>query len=325
MGCAYLEKRMSAELLRKRLQMEATYGYARVGGEHFLRFVIGRVLKKSLHVGIVATGLSKRGRCNALDVRLHTVEHGFAHLPQALDGFRILQLSDTHIDTLPELGERIVRVLQGVDYDMCVHTGDFRDRSLENWRKAIDYSRVFMEVLKPPVYCVLGNHDLLELVEPLEAMGARFLLNESVEIRTGEARWVLSGIDDPYHYTGYNVAQASAGHAENTFKILLAHEASVYQAAIDHDYSLMLCGHTHGGQVSFSKNGCLPGVSRGLANMFRGAWSSGTMRGYTSVGTGCSAVAARFNSRPEIVLHVLKKTSDLSSSQNSEVRSQNNE
>jgi predicted MPP superfamily phosphohydrolase len=68
----------------------------------------------------------------------------------------------------------------------------------------------------------------------------------------------------------------------------------------------MLCGHTHGGQI------CLPGGIPVLTDcdaprrMARGAWRHGRLAGYTSAGSGCSIVDARFHCPPEITLHTLR-------------------
>jgi len=73
-------------------------------------------------------------------------------------------------------------------------------------------------------------------------------------------------------------------------------------------FDLHLSGHTHGGQI------CLPGGIPLIRNgncpkeMIAGAWRYGKMHGYTSRGTGCCGVAARFFCPPEITVHTLRRT-----------------
>jgi hypothetical protein len=81
----------------------------------------------------------------------------------------------------------------------------------------------------------------------------------------------------------------------------------VYRHAAHADYDLMLCGHTHGGQI------CLPGGVPLLTDadsprsIARGAWRYHGMIGYTSVGAGTSIVDVRLNCPPEITLHRLRR------------------
>ena len=72
------------------------------------------------------TGLHGRAKRNALAIRTvtHTVE--LAHLPTAFDGFRILHLSDLHIDGNDALADQIIGQVRQLDYDLCVLTGDYR-------------------------------------------------------------------------------------------------------------------------------------------------------------------------------------------------------
>jgi hypothetical protein len=87
----------------------------------------------------------------------------------------------------------------------------------------------------------------------------------------------------------------------------MVHDPAAFEKAAAFGASLMLSGHTHGGQI------CLPGGfsplthSRCRRDMVAGPWRCGAMRGYTSRGVGCSRVAARFFCRGEIVVHVLRR------------------
>ena len=91
--------------------------------------------------------------------------------------------------------------------------------------------------------------------------------------------------------------------------ILLSHTPEIYRQAAHADFDLLLCGHTHGGQV------CLPGsipltLDSELPRRFgAGLWQYHTMVGYTSAGAGSSIVAVRFNCPPEITLHTLRRAS----------------
>ncbi len=77
-------------------------------------------------VGLRITGLWRRGVRNAHDIALTRLELAFDDLPAAFDGFRILQLSDLHVDFLAEPLESALALVAGETIDLCVLTGDYR-------------------------------------------------------------------------------------------------------------------------------------------------------------------------------------------------------
>ena len=264
---------------------------------HSESFVIRAVLK--------ASGLYWRGRGNAerLQVRRNPVR--LRRLPAAFAGFAILHLSDLHADQNPGAMRALLRALPALRYDLCVLTGDFRGRTFGPADATLAEMARLCDKLHGPVYGVLGNHDAIGMVPALEAMGIHILLNESVAIERGGARLNLVGIDDAHYYRTHNIEKA-AGHLQpHQCAILLSHSAEVYRPAAHAGFSLMLSGHTHGGQI------CLPGSiplhlnSRAPRRFAAGAWDCYGMAGYTSCGVGSSIVAARFNCPPEIVVHEL--------------------
>jgi predicted MPP superfamily phosphohydrolase len=151
----------------------------------------------------------------------------------------------------------------------------------------------------------LGNHDSILMVPELESMGIRVLLNESVAIRRAQAAIHLAGIDDAHYYRADDIPQARCAIPSGAVSILLSHTPEIFRQAAQAGFDVLLCGHTHGGQV------CLPGgipltidsdCPRRLA---AGPWRHGAMQGYTSRGTGTSIVEVRLNCPPEITLHRL--------------------
>ena len=254
-----------------------------------------------------AAGLWRRACRNALDIRI--VEHDLPlpGLDPAFDGFTLLHLSDLHIDftdaCLPAVLERVNKV----EYDVCVMTGDFRAKTYGAIDAALDGMRALCAGLHGPMYAVLGNHDSIRMAAPLQAIGVRVLLNDSVELRRGDAAVTLAGIDDA-HFFGLDDADAAARERRaGTPSILLSHSPEAYRDAQRVGFDAMLCGHTHGGQI------CLPGGipmvldARMPRRLGRGRWQYRNMIGYTSAGAGTSIVAARLNCPPEITLHRLRK------------------
>src|SRR5688572_16641736 len=81
---------------------------------------------KSFQWLLKLVGGYERGRRNADELACSEIELAFADLPQAFDGFRILHLSDLHLDGNEGLPERILALVGGRELDLCVLTGDYR-------------------------------------------------------------------------------------------------------------------------------------------------------------------------------------------------------
>jgi predicted MPP superfamily phosphohydrolase len=255
-------------------------------------------------------GLYERGMRNAMDIRLNRLDLWFKSLPAEFDGFRLLQLSDLHVDYLPETLQAALDLTGDVEADICVLTGDFRRRvkgSFDDILPAME--RLTSQISTPQgTYAVLGNHDCADMVEPFEALGIRVLINETHTILRGGATLHLTGTDD-VHYYYTDAARKALAVAPEGFKIALIHSPELADAAAENGYQLYLAGHTHGGQV------CLPGGWPIITHMnryrryARGLWRHGDMRGYTSTGVGVSGLPVRFNTRGEVVLITLRSGS----------------
>ena len=178
-----LERRLGRLYARQRLGIERDYE-ARIFG-HGLNFFH---LENWYSIHAVITGALKlaglygRGRRNADDVRVrhHTVRS--EALPPAFDGFTILHISDPHVDMNSGAMDRIIELLPGLAYDICVLTGDYRGKTFGPFDRTLDGLARVHAHLSAPVYGVLGNHDTICMVPGMEQLGIRMLLNESVSI-----------------------------------------------------------------------------------------------------------------------------------------------
>ena len=254
------------------------------------------------------TGIYWYGRRRTLDIRLEQNVIELPHLPAAFDGLTLLHLSDLHVDMYPEATHTLIELVQTLDYDLCVITGDYRAWTTGPIDAAMAGMRSLCTVLKQPVYAVLGNHDSIRMVPELEDMGVRMLLNESTIIEQQDEKLYLAGIDDAHYFRVHNLEKSAFGIPLDAVSILLSHTPEIYRQAAHTGFDVMLCGHTHGGQI------CLPGGypltldAKCPRYMGSGSWSYHTMRGYTSVGAGTSIVDVRLNCPPEVTLHRLRRT-----------------
>jgi len=251
--------------------------------------------------------LWRRARRNAFDIRIVEHELPLPGLDAALDGFTLLHLTDLHIDFDDACLPALIESVRHLRYDACVMTGDFRAKTYGPIDATIECLGALRGHLREPIYAVLGNHDSIRMVAPLQSIGVRVLMNESVELRRGGAGVTLAGIDDAHHFHLDDVDAAARGRRPNAPAILLSHTPEAYRDAERTGFDAMLCGHTHGGQI------CLPGgvpltLDARIPRRFgRGRWHYGRMLGYTSAGTGTSIVTARLNCPAEITLHRLRR------------------
>ena len=126
-----------------------------------------------------------RARKNAERIQIRHNDIEFPQLPTAFDGFTILQISDLHVDMNQGAMQRLIELLPGLAYDLCVLTGDYRGKTFGAFDATIEGMARVRAHLGGPIYGVLGNHDTIRMVPALEEMGIRMLLNE---IRSARAR-----------------------------------------------------------------------------------------------------------------------------------------
>lgn len=302
-----LRDRLGAHHYRQRMNVEHFHAAEVFGGgrtrfhpENFpvLRITLQFLLRASLTYWW--------GNWNARRHRLVEREIFLRRLPPAFEGFRILHLSDLHLDIDPGITTALCSLLETLEYDLCVITGDYRAETFGPIDHAMEETARVVKVLKSPAYGILGNHDSLRMAPPLEAMGLKMLLNEHAPIDRGGHRIYLAGIDDPHYYETENLEAALQGIPQEATTILLSHTAETYRKALACGIDYVLCGHTHAGQI------CLPGGFAPLRNaqhpraMDSGPWTYHQLQGYTSAGAGCSMVPVRFFCPPEVTIHTLR-------------------
>ena len=298
-----------ARWLERRLKMEAEalkhtpFG---VGPRHRKQF---RRLQRILYVVLTTIGLYGRGKRNALDIHFTEQVFEFPDLPPEFDGYRLLNVADPHFDTLEGTAERIAELIADREADLLVLTGDYRrhvygpfEQILEPLALVLGAARV-----RDGKVAVLGNHDPAEMVAPIEALGLRVLINETVTLRRGSGALHLTGFDD-MHYFYTPASDEAAAAAPPGFRVALVHSPEFAFTAARAGYQYYLCGHTHGGQV------CLPGgvpilTANELGHRFVvGRWQHEGMQGFTSRGAGTSGIPVRFFTRGEVTLITLRRT-----------------
>ena len=305
-GPRRLAERLGPSLFRRRLHRQAnlaaSFGRHAEGPDAARR---SKPLDRFVEICLGLAGLRGRALSNCLDIRVVTREQPVAGLPAPFDGFRLLQLTDLHLDLVPGFADALLERIRRTPHDLAVITGDFVDHPAGHFCGSLPDIRRIASALGPGTLAILGNHDIVEIVPHIEAAGIRVLLNESAFVEKGGRRLWFAGVDDPHFYRTHDLAAARRDIPPDACAILLSHSPTTYAEAARRGFALMLSGHTHGGQI------CLPGGFAPVRNtrcppeIFVGPWTHRGLRGYTSPGTGSCGAAARFNCPPEITLHVL--------------------
>jgi predicted MPP superfamily phosphohydrolase len=307
-----IRNRIGEDLLRKRLnrQLNLYLSHRTANGEGGLRWQ-RRVMRDLIRVGLTSTGLMNRAKRNARNPVMTEHEVVLEGLPDAFEGYRILHLSDFHFEFIPELPGVLNRMLEGLDFDVCVLTGDFRGETTGPYEESLEHLATCRGHMGAEVMAVLGNHDNIELLPRLSDLGIRCLMNESSWIEKEGDRILVAGIDDPHYYQTHDLERFRPQVRQAAVSILLSHSPECCREAADIGFDVMLAGHTHGGQL------CLPGGIPLLSHIgnapracIRGEWHVDGLHGYTSSGVGCSSLDVRLNCPPELVIHTLRQQQD---------------
>jgi uncharacterized protein len=242
-------------------------------------------------------------------------------LSQAFDGVKIAQLSDIHLDEFTEpflLRDGIDRInCERPDYVFL--TGDYVTADVLPKRLSIRAARRCGELLSglhcKERYAIFGNHDArageLEVGDALSAHNIVILRNTHVPLERNGGRVWLAGIDDPVcglPDQGAAIPE-SIRHIPNEPVILMCHAPDYIDRLHVHPtgqaISLVLSGHTHGGQIRLPFVGPLLLPSWGRKYV-EGLFTVGSMQLYVNRGIGSVGVPFRFDCRPEITIFTLR-------------------
>jgi hypothetical protein len=271
----------------------------------------GRLARATNVIVIVcALGLCLLGLYEARRVPpVRTVHITLDDLDPALDGFRLVQLSDLHVGPTIRGSwvNKVVERTNGVRPDLVAITGDLVDSSVH---RLLPEVRVLQHLeATHGVFFVTGNHEYYSGATPwitvLKEMGLDVLMNEHRIIVHNGAELVVAGVPDlrggrfdPSHEPDPGRAVADA--PDGLVRILLAHQPAMADQVEKYGYDLMIAGHTHGGQF-------FPGTL--LVHLFQpyvaGLYRVGEMLLYVSRGTGYWGPPLRIGAPSEITLLVL--------------------
>ena len=248
------------------------------------------------------------------------------NLPEAFDGARLVQLSDIHLDEYTEASflRRVVDQIDRLQPDAVLLTGDFVSEGPASKHFAIgaawQCANILSQLKCSQLYAVLGNHDVAvstpAVIEALSANRIAVLDNASMPIdrlggRTGGRIW-LAGVDDPVNGDPdpESAIPASIRNRPEEPVVLMCHAPDFADDLLPTPpgkaVSLILSGHTHGGQIRLPLLGAwaLPELGR---KYIQGWFRLGATQLYVNRGIGTVGVPFRLNCPPEITVITLRR------------------
>ena len=238
------------------------------------------------------------------------------NLAPEMDGFRIAQLSDLHLEpwTKAEQIAEAVALTNALKPDLIVITGDFVTNSV----KPAGPLAEILSALDAPygVLGCMGNHDVWHqpaiLTHFLRERHIEILRNQGMTLQTERGTLFIAGVDSAWADLA-NVKEALREWDGAGPLLVLAHEPDTADRIAHTGISaLQLSGHTHGGQV------CLPGLSPiALAlpswgkKYTQGYHRVGNLQLYVNRGIGCVGLPVRFACPPEVTEITLRSPTAL--------------
>jgi predicted MPP superfamily phosphohydrolase len=211
--------------------------------------------------------------------------------PATVKGLRLAQISDVHVGSRSgRFLQRVVRRVNDQQPHYVLITGDLVD-----FRNIRQKELAALAGLAAPAYFIIGNHeryvDVEEICQRLRNLGVRVLRNESLLVD----RLQIVGIDDAEARTQVGKLLPYFEPADDCFRILLYHRPDGAADAAAWGANLMLCGHTHNGQIVPFNH-----VVRRVFPRICGLYQVGPMQLYVSPGTGTWGPIMRLGSRCEV-------------------------
>ena len=265
------------------------------------------------------------GFSNKYNYQVKKIKLAFATLPDAFRGLRIVHISDIHSGSFQDKAA----VQHGVDMiiqqkaDLILFTGDLvNDRAEE----MTDYMDVFSKLSAPlGVFSSLGNHDygdyvswpspeaktenLQNLKQVHAKLGWRLLMNEHVLVEKNNEQIAILGIENwgaKGRFPKYGkMKEAYPGTEKISFKILLSHDPSHWDAEVKTEYSdidLMLAGHTHGMQFGLENPYFKWSPVKWMYKQWAGLYEDGKQKLYVNRGYGFIGYPGRVGILPEITV-----------------------
>lgn len=269
---------------------------------------MSRTVALGLGVGLAAAvaagSFGQRPRLRARDIHI-------ARLPEAFDGFRVVQISDLHCGPFAD-GARVASWVAEVNRlapDLIAVTGDLIARG--DAFVPVVAAELGKLRARAGVFASMGNHDYFTdgdaLAAAVEGAGLTMLRNRGVEVSHGEGRIFVAGVDDTWTQR-QDFDRALAKRPDGMTTVLLAHDPTLFPEAAARGVDLTLSGHLHGGQLGLPFFAGKVNLARVLTRFTTGFYRLGDASLYVNRGLGTTGPPVRVGVRPEISLLTLRRS-----------------
>lgn len=247
-------------------------------------------------------------------VKVYELPLIYDNLPDQLEGFRILHISDMHLGRYFQLDglEQLLSDAERFKPDMILVTGDVCDVN-----PLLDDTLSMIGELKPRYGCwaSIGNHEYYHGLDLSRTAHARsdipLLMNTGKTINVDGVDLYVGGADDPASlwanadgFLQRTVNETLSGAPSDAFKIIMSHRPRGFVEAARQGVELTLAGHTHGGQIGIGGRSMFETTDP--PNYFWGHYTDGKSQLYTSAGVG-HWFPFRLGCRAEASVIVLKR------------------
>lgn len=254
---------------------------------------------------------------------------GVKDLNKDLDGIKIVQISDLHLNSFYHHKQQLAGVMEKVNQlkpDLLINTGDFVSFG---WRETERYDTILSHASgRFGNFAILGNHDagtynpdfteadkrnnILLINRFIKASGYDVLEDENRIIKVGSASISISGVTTGGRHpdmTHGDLGKALKGTDSADFKLLLTHDPNHWAESVTGktDVNLTLSGHTHGMQMGILTKKFKWSPSKYFYPHWNGLYKTGDQYQYVNRGLGCLAIPFRIWMPPEITLITLKR------------------
>jgi predicted MPP superfamily phosphohydrolase len=175
-------------------------------------------------------------------------------VPADFEGVKIIFLTDIHHGFFftQKKVRALVRLTNSLKPDIIMLGGDYVDRDPGCIPTFYKEAAGFRAPLG--IFAVLGNHDIRTdealSIKCMKQSGIKLLDNDAVWVEKGESRIKIGGVGDLWSMT-QNLGPMTEGTVSEDLMILISHNPDFAEILPTNLIDLLLCGHTHGGQVSF--------------------------------------------------------------------------
>lgn len=226
---------------------------------------------------------------------------------------RLVFISDLHERSFGKNNEKLINKIDALAPDAIFIGGD----TVDSYAKVGGEYEPLFEAL-PQIantYLILGNHEYsakrnLEIMGVAENCGIRVLEDESDTLVCNGNTLNIIGMADylceniVYRTLAERFDKINVPYYSDRFNIVLSHRPCELESMSERGIDLMICGHTHGGQMRLPFVGGVfsPGCAKLFPKYDMGYFGVNKMDLIISSGLGASAIPLRLFNRPEITV-----------------------